>query len=618
MIAKAEGTEPGEALAIATRCCFQGVDTEDFANDNFFHRDVFDALSMGVVVIDAETRVIVDANTYALELIDTSRQDIVGRCCHKLICPAGDRACPVLDFGQTVDKSDRVILGADGTRFPIVKTVRQMVRKGRKMMVESFIESEGLEHAAVQSRLIAAKEEAEAATLQDPLTKLPNRRVFHQRLTVALEGRRDVPGLHCAVLCLDLDEFKLVNDSLGHEAGDELLVEIGHRLQSSLRSCEMSATLRRPHDLVARLGGDEFAILLEGIRSTKDTLSVAERVRGALSAPLELRGKDVQVTASMGITISGAEATADSMLREADTAMYRAKAGKRGMHVVFDETMHARVVERLQLESDLLLALKRNEFLLHYQPILSLQHDRITGFEALLRWQSPQRGLVSPATIIPVAEETGLIVPIGAWVLREACLEWKRCQALAGPGKPLTMSVNLSALQLMQPDLVEMIERTLRETGASGDALNLELTESLAMQDPERTAAIVDELRELGVGTSIDDFGTGYSSLAYLDRFAADTLKIDRRFVARMIGDSRSRNIVRIIVSLAHNMHMTVVAEGAENAQEISMLREMGCDSVQGFYFSRPVAASGIASLLAKHNAAPRREVYQRPQARLM
>jgi diguanylate cyclase (GGDEF)-like protein len=618
MIANTENTD---ALAMTTQCCqtLDGAEAEERMNDAFFHRDVFDALPMGVVVVDAETRIIVDANAYTLRLIGAAREDIVGQCCHKFICPAGDRGCPILDFGQTVEKSERVILGQNGTRFPILKSVRPIVRNGRKIMVESFLETEGFKHAEVQSRLIVAKEEAETAALQDSLTKLPNRLVFHQRLSVALERVARLPGYHCAVLYLDLDQFKLVNDSLGHQAGDELLVEVGHRLQASLRSGESPVPFLEPQDLVARLGGDEFAILLEGIHNTADTLHVAERVREALSAPLQLRGKDVQVTASVGITTStDGEATADSMLREADTAMYRAKAGKRGMHVIFDEAMHARAVDRLQLESDMLLALKRNEFLLHYQPILSLQHDRIIGFEALLRRQSPQRGLVSPATIIPVAEETGLIVPIGAWVLREACQELKRCEVWSQPGEPLTMSVNLSARQLMQPDLVEMIARTLSETGVSGHALNLELTESIAMQDPERTAAIVEELRVLGVRTSIDDFGTGYSSLDYLHRFAADTLKIDRHFVARMQGDLRSRNIVRTIVSLAHNMHMNVVAEGAEQAHEISMLREMDCDCVQGFYFSRPVPAEDIGSLLAKHNTVQRSEVYQSPQARLM
>lgn len=445
-----------------------------------------------------------------------------------------------------------------------------------------------------------AKELAEYAALQDPLTKLPNRRLFQERVAQALQQAERSPDYFFAVLYLDVDRFKVINDSLGHMAGDELLVQVGIRLQESLR--QQPVLQPQPHggDIVARLGGDEFAIFLDDVCDVSDALRVARQIQHHLSASLDLRGRDVTISASIGVTTSASRYTSgENMLRDADIAMYRAKAGGRGGCVLFDESMHSHAVERLQKEAELRQALEREEFFLCYQPIVALANGQITGFEALLRWRSPTRGLVGPADFIPLTEETGLIVPIGSWALREACGQMKRWCERFGPDFPLSVSVNLSARQFVQTDLVNIIAGTLSDAGISGRSLRLELTESVAMEEPERAAPMLAQLQELGVRVSVDDFGTGYSSLNYLHRFSVDTLKIDCYFISNMGTDQRNANIVRTIVSLAHNLGMEVVAEGAETAEQVNLLTDMKCDAVQGYYFSRPLTASHAEQLLA-------------------
>jgi len=448
--------------------------------------------------------------------------------------------------------------------------------------------------------LAKAKNEAEAAALQDPLTELPNRRLFHNRLTLSLQRAKRHPGDLCALLYLDIDDFKVINESLGHEAGDELLVEVAQRLQGSLRRTDAISRFPGGEDLVARFGGDEFAILLDDIKEASDALRVADRILGKVQAPVHLRGKDLSVTVSIGITTNASQySTAEDMLRDADIAMYRAKAAGRGGCVVFDQAMHYRAVERLQLESELRQAIERKEFILHYQPIVSLPAKCIVGFEALLRWRSPQRGLVGPDVVIPVAEETGLIVPIGAWVLREACSQLRSWQERFVHESHLTMSVNLSAKQFSQPDLVNTVARILHETGVKGRSLRLELTESAAMEDPTRTYTTLEELQHLGVRLSLDDFGTGYSSLDQLHRFPVDTLKVDRYFVMGMTTNERNQKIVKTIINLAHNLGMDVIAEGAETAEHVALLNGMACDCLQGYVFSKPLEPKEVDSLLA-------------------
>jgi diguanylate cyclase (GGDEF)-like protein/PAS domain S-box-containing protein len=575
-------------------------------------RTLIDSLPVGILVVDTRTRCILDANPYALQLTERAKGDLIGSRCNTIICQTGEFLCPILDLGQKVDHSERILLGVDGQQVPVLKSVVPIMRDGCQVLLESFVDISSIKNAEekvrkancelaeAHKRLIAAKEEAETAAVQDPLTKLPNRRLFNSRLNLCLQRSQRHREFLCAVLYLDLDRFKVINDSLGHQVGDELLVEAANRLQSTLRRTDVISRFPGGEDLVARLGGDEFAILLDDIKDTSDALRVAERISENFSVPFHLRGRDLSITASVGITTSASQyPTAESMLRDADTAMYRAKATGRGKYVVFDTAMHTRAVERLHLESALRQAVDKKQFILQYQPILSLMNEHVIGFEALVRWQSPARGLVPPAMFISVAEETGLIVPIGAWVLHEACTQLRRWHDRFGCEPLLTMNVNLSARQFSQPDLVDTVAEVLNSTGLQGRSLLLELTESAAMEDPQRTSSVIAELRHLGVRLCIDDFGTGYSSLDHLDRFSVDTLKIDRHFVARM-QDERNQNIVKTIISLAHNLRMNVVAEGVETAEHVGLLSSMNCDCVQGFFFSEPVDAAKLELLLEK------------------
>ena len=471
--------------------------------------------------------------------------------------------------------------------------------------LDRLVEERTLQLKETVAALERAKEQAESAALEDPLTQLPNRRLLQNRLEIALRESKKDPHYLCALLYLDVDRFKVINDSLGHVAGDQLLVEVAHRLRACLREADAP---RMSRDLVARLGGDEFAVFLDGIRDSSDALRVAQRISEALNNPFHLAGKDVSSSASIGVatSASGYESS-DKMLRDADTAMYRAKSRGRGGCVLFDESMHQQAVERLHKELQLRQAIDRHEFFLCYQPIVSLKSGLIEGFEALLRWKSPERGLVRPVDFVPLSEETGLIIPIGSYVLQEACRqmqEWKH--RFGEPFERMTMSINLSATQFLQPDMVSTVETALESSGLNGRNLRLELTESVAMEDPQRTAQMLEQLQQLGVRLSIDDFGTGYSSLSYLQMFSVDTLKIDRHFIAKMTAEQRNENIVRTIVSLAHNLDMDVVAEGVETEEQLELLSSMKSDSVQGYYFYKPLMPEQILELFEPKSEAVR------------
>lgn len=428
-------------------------------------------------------------------------------------------------------------------------------------------------------------------SLHDPLTGLPNRSLFMRRLTAAtLRARRGQDGLF-AVLFLDVDGFKLVNDSMGHHVGDELLVSIARRLEGCVRG----------GDIVARLGGDEFAILLERISDVRDAAMVAERVQEALQAPLSLGGYDHTASASIGVALSsGASEQPEYVLRSADIAMYRAKNTGRGRYEMFDRAMHAEALTRLQIETDLRHAFDRNEFFLHYQPIISLRLGTVVGAEALIRWRHFERGVVSPATFIPVAEDTGLVVPLGRWVLREACRQAVDWQSRAPAGQPFSISVNLSVREFAQPDLVKTVASILEETRLPPGALRIEITESALIGQKHPAIETVEQLRALGVAIHLDDFGTGYSALSYLHRLPLDAVKVDRAFTASIDQEERPLHVVKAIVSLSHAIGLEVVAEGVANEKQLALLREMGCDLAQGFIFSRPCSSEEMNALLEK------------------
>jgi diguanylate cyclase (GGDEF)-like protein len=431
----------------------------------------------------------------------------------------------------------------------------------------------------------------------DPLTGLPNRVLFMDRLNRLLSRAQETGTPSFAVLFLDLDRFKVINDSLGHVAGDELLVEIARRLESSLRATDTVARFEGESTL-ARMGGDEFTILLEGVGDSDRALAIANRLRAAVGSPLPLQGREVVPSVSIGIVVSAPRyRSAEDMVRDADTAMYRAKELGKSRCEVFDTSMLAAAEQRLVLESDLRHALDREEFEVHYQPIVSLSEGRLTAFEALIRWHHPQRGLVFPAEFIPTAEETGLIVPIGAWVLREACQQLDAWEKEFPGTADLVMNVNLSARQCTHPDLVADVRRILDEAGVRPSRVKLEITEGVVLESSEAVIRTLHELRALGVRLGLDDFGMGYSALGYLHQFPFQTIKIDRAFVSG-IEDSGNTEIVRAIVSMAAGLQMDVTAEGIETQDQLQRLQELACEFGQGYYFNKPLPRDAASTLL--------------------
>jgi len=413
----------------------------------------------------------------------------------------------------------------------------------------------------------------------DPLTDLPNRLLFLDRLGLCVSRTKRHQNYLFAVLYVDLDRFKMINDGMGHVVGDHLLVQVGRRLQSCLRVT----------DTVSRIGGDEFAVLMDDIKHFSDVTRAVERIRDQLLLPLKLDGHEVFTTASIGIALSSTGyQNAEDFLRDADTAMYRAKALGEGRHQIFDKSMHEQAARLLKLETDLRRAIERKELRLHYQPIMSLHTGLLAGFEALVRWQHPDDGLLSPAEFIPVAERSQLIIPITQSVLQEACSQARIWRSQLPADFPFSISVNLPAKYLAKPDLLQEISALMAENGLPPEFLTLEITESEIMEDPTSFSIALSHLNELGVKTYIDDFGTGYSSLRYLANLPVHALKIDRAFVSNLDVDERNSAIVRSVVSLAHNLGLQVIAEGVETSHQLEYLKALKCQYGQGFLFSRP------------------------------
>lgn len=436
-----------------------------------------------------------------------------------------------------------------------------------------------------------AEEIMEHNALFDQLTDLPNRTQFMNHLETAIGRYEKDCDLTFAVLFLDLDRFKIINDGLGHLIGDKLLVAIAQRIKSSLR----------PGDIVARLGGDEFTILIHNVKEMSDATIVAERIQDQLLRPFKLDNYEIFSSASIGITVADEnQRKPEDFLRDADTAMYQAKETGKARYEIFDSRMHRENLSILQMENDLRRAIECNEFRLVYQPIISLDSPEICEFEALIRWQRSETVFISPNDFIPIAEETGMIVPIGEWVLYQACRQLAEWQKKFSYKKQLTVSVNLSAKQLMHPNLLKQVRDVLKETKLYPSCLNLEVTESMVMSNPDLALEVLSELRSLGVRLSTDDFGTGHSSLSYLSRFPFERLKIDRSFIGRMDTDKKSEEIVRTIITLAKNLNLEVVAEGIETEQQFSRLRELGCHFGQGYLFSKPANEIDAEKLLVE------------------
>jgi diguanylate cyclase (GGDEF)-like protein/PAS domain S-box-containing protein len=432
--------------------------------------------------------------------------------------------------------------------------------------------------------------------LHDAMTGLANRVLFVDHLTQAIARRQRRPNSLFAVLFLDVDRFKVINDSLGHLAGDQLLIGIGQRL----RACT------RPEDTVARLSGDEFAILLEDLTDPAQAMKVAERILNTLGRPFLLEGREIFTSGSIGIAFPSEDSqTPEDLLRDADTAMYRAKSLGKARYEVFSMTMRAQTIALMKMETELRQAAEREEFLVYYQPIVDLSTLKIVGFEALLRWQHPERGIISPGEFMAVAEEMGLILPISWWVMAEACRQMQRWAVVFPRSRGLRISVNLSGRHFQQADLLPKLRSILAETGFPAQRLCLEVTEGILIDNKEVAIATLEEIRAMGIPVYMDDFGTGYSSMSYLHRFPIDTLKIDRTFISGLNCEESSATIVHTILMLAHSLGLKVVAEGIETREQCRVLQALGCNYGQGYFFARPLSALQVEKLLARQSLPP-------------
>jgi diguanylate cyclase (GGDEF)-like protein/PAS domain S-box-containing protein len=546
--------------------------------------ELLDLAHDAILVWDLKTGAIQFWNRGSERMYGWERAEVIGRTPQQILQTR---------FPMPLSEINTELVGAGRWEGELVHTRRD----GTPVVVFSRwsikLDAEGAPSAVVGINTdVTRRKQAEAAlehqALHDALTGLPNRTLFHDRLERAV-AHADRRHLRVAVLFLDLDNFKVINDSLGHHAGDNLLVEVASRLKGCIRG----------GDTVARLGGDEFTILLEELENEAEAAQVAERIGESLRAPIVVGDREVFVSASIGLALSAPKRThPDSLLRNADIAMYRSKAAGKARHSIFDAGMKQLAIERLELETDLRQALALGQFRLHYQPIHSLEDGQFTEVEALLRWERPGHGLVNPSVFIPIAEETGLIVPIGRWVLQQACEQAAAWQAEFACEPPLVMSVNLSARQFQDPGLMSDIEQTVRGAGLDPHSLKLEITETVALHDVEATVAKLQALKAAGIQLAIDDFGTGYSSLGYLKRFPVDTLKIDRSFVEGLGDDTQDAAIVQSVVALARTLHLRVVGEGIESQAQAAQLRALGCDGGQGYLFARPQPAEQIGNLL--------------------
>jgi diguanylate cyclase (GGDEF)-like protein/PAS domain S-box-containing protein len=554
-------------------------------------RDLLENVRLIAVTLDVEG-VVTFANSYLLELVGAEEEDVVGHSWFDLFVPEEDRETArglFLDrvkLGMISPHEEREIVTRLGERRQVSWNNTILHDYTGKVTGAASIGADVTERRHAEERLLHD-------AFHDPLTGLPNRALFMDRLASALARSKRRGGYLFAVLFLDLDRFKLVNDSLGHQLGDQFLLEIGRLLSALLRA----------GDTVARLGGDEFTLLLDDIQGPEDATHVAERVAETLDHPVIVGGQEVAASASIGITLSSAGYDQpEDMLRDADTAMYQAKASGKARHQVFDSSMYTRARRLLNLENSLRRAVDKGEFLMHYQPIVELHGLAVVGFEALARWEHPQRGLVAPGEWIRVAEEAGLIHRIGRWALLEACRQMRSWEDLVPPG--FAVSVNLSSLQFKE-DLVEEVALVLRETGVSPQRLKLEITESVLMENAEAAVGMLTQLRDLGARVCIDDFGSGYSSLSYLLRFPADTLKIDRSFISELGKSERNAKIVASIVSLGRSLGLEIVAEGVETEEQRLQLEVLGCQYGQGYLFAKPMDEARARGLLTDRLAVP-------------
>lgn len=552
-----------------------------------------------------------------LILLDIMMPDIDGyEVCEKLKSDPKTSEIPVIFLSALSDAFDKVkafsVGGADYIAKPfqfeevLARVQNQLELRAAKIQnqqlnaqLEERVEERTYQLEITNQELrreinerIILQEQLLKMALYDDLTGLPNRVLFIERLEQALKHTKEHSEEAFAVLFLDCDRFKVVNDSLGHLAGNELLISLARRLEELLGK----------YHTVARLGSDEFAIILTNIENISSVLLVADRILRSFSFPFQLNRQEIFINASIGIALSNLNyELPEHLLRDADIAMYRAKTLGKGQYQIFDPEMHDAAVQVLQLENDLRRAIERQEFIVHYQPIIALSTSKIVGFEALVRWDHSQRGMVSPGLFIPVAEETGLINQIGNWVLRESCHQLQQWYQEKLLDYPLFMSVNLSARQFAQADLIEQIDQILEETQLNPQNLKLEITESVLMNNTQSVKGIMQQLRQRRIQLCIDDFGTGYSSLSYLYNFPVDTLKIDRSFIRYLDEKTESLGLIPAIMKIAQTLKMSVIAEGIETSEQLAQLKSLNCEFGQGYLFSKPVDRKKATNLIASN-----------------
>jgi len=548
------------------------------------HNAVLENVVEGIARLDANGN-FVSANMAYTAMLEYASEELIGLHWSETIYPPDV---------HKMEEAFRLLLQTDKMEIPL----QGLQRDGRIIHQQTVIVAIRNDESEITGSYLFTKDVSERTGLEaqiahqafhDSLTGLPNRTLFTERLFAAQQRAKRKAGL-LAVIFIDLDNFKVVNDSLGHEAGDALLMTIAERLLEAVR----------PGDTVARLGGDEFILLLEDIPDVPDIVAIVDRILLAFRSPILLPQKELFASASIGIAFTGGnqEITEDTLLRHADTAMYHAKSQGKSGYAIFDPSMNALVVERMEIETGLRLALERDEFVVYYQPLIDLETGHIAGAEALIRWNHPERGLVSPLHFIPIAEEMGLITPIGYHVLKQACQQWKLWAASSEEGFAFTMNVNLSGRQLQRPDVVERITEIIAETQMPPQFLKLELTESVIMENLEDVIAKLNQFRDMGIKLAIDDFGTGYSSMSSLSVFPINTVKIDKAFVQKLGDQEEANAVVAALIMLAKTLKMDVTAEGIELEEQVIQLQTLGCNIGQGFYFSRPVPAQEFTNLL--------------------
>jgi len=550
-------------------------------------RTLLDSMSEGLLQVDTEDRILF-VNNCLCEMVGYSQEELIDTDWSLLLLDEGR------DFIKTVNERRRKGI-ADTYEICLKKKSGELIWTmvgGVPMVNAEGVVSGSMGVFTDITERKRAEEQLLYDAFHDGLTGLANRALFMDHLQLTIERGKRKPESLYGILFLDFDRFKVINDSLGHAEGDKLLKLVAERLESSLR----------PGDLVARLGGDEFTILLNELEDESDARRIAERIQEDLKVPFVLSGREVFSSVSIGIALSSAgQEKAEDMLRHADIAMYSAKAKGKAQHQVFDQEMHRHAVKQLEIETEMRYALERGDFCLHYQPIFNLETRNLVGFEALIRWNHPERGMIAPGEFIPVAEENGLIFQLGQWTVHESCRQMRHWQSSNPAASALTVSVNLSCREFLQLNLAEQVAATLSATQLDPGSLKLEITESHIMENSELAIKIMNRLRILGVEMSLDDFGTGYSSLSYLHRLPVSYLKIDRSFINQMVENGENREIVHTIIKLAQNLKMKVVAEGIETADQLEHLSHLQCDYGQGYFFSRPLAAGAVEAFIEEN-----------------